>query len=182
MNKRLSGQEMLVNVIKNHFGGYLFHRTDNAHLQSIEQHGILSAREAQARSVIPAFPGGNSLSRTLDMANNLDDMVFLSFFNRGLAPRHKDAHRRQPVTLLIAPEILYLRGVKIALGRAHNIRTDIYSSNGAYYNMDWDIISGNVDETELSYKSRYIKVCDYEILIPKTVPREYIAHCISDST
>lgn len=110
----------------NEFGGHLFHTTDEAHLASIDEHGLLSNR------------------------------------------------RRRPVLLKIDARILYGSGVKVALGRANRSGTKIYRPGGAFYKMDWEIITGQVDRTNIEYPWRYAAVCDYEILVPKQVPRDFI--------
>ena len=148
--------------------------TDEAHLASIDANGLLSAREAALRGIKPMFPGGNALSRSLDVSYDLDDMVFLSFFNMGLMPKHQDARRRRPVLLKIAASVLYRSGVQVALGRANRSRTKIYKPGGALFKMDWELISGQVDVTNIHNRARYASVCDYEILVPKQVPRELI--------
>lgn len=174
MVRQKSGTEVLYDIVIKHFGGHLFHKTDAAHLLSIDVNGLLSARESIARNITPQFPGGNALTRSLDYSKGLDDKVFLSFFNKGLMPKHDDTRHRRPVTLAIDPRVLYLRGVQIALGRASLGSTDIYSPGGALYKMDWDIIEGLVDKNSIGYPARFNSVCDYEILIPTHVPREYI--------
>lgn len=174
MVRQKNGTEILYDIVIRHFGGYLFHRTDHAHLSTIDEFGLLSAKEATYRNINPRFPGGNALTRSLDVSKGLDDMVFLSFFNKGLMPKHDDTRHRRPVTLAIDPRVLYLRGVQIALGRASLGSTDIYSPGGALYKMDWDIIEGLVDKNSIGYPARFNSVCDYEILIPTHVPREYI--------
>jgi hypothetical protein len=174
MVRQKSGTEILYDIVMNHFGGHLFHRTDHAHLSTIDELGLLSTKQASFRNIIPPFPGGNALTRSLDFSKGLDDMVFLSFFNKGLMPNHDDAKRRRPITLAIDPRVLYLQGVQVALGRASLRRTKIYRPGGALYKMDWDIIEGLVDENSIGYPARFNTVCDYEILIPAHVPREFI--------
>jgi hypothetical protein len=42
--------------------------------------------------------------------------------------------------------------------------------------MDWEIISGEVNDTNVSIHQRWriFEVCDYEVLVPNRVPIEYI--------
>lgn len=174
--RRKYGDEMLVEVVCNHLNGHLYHLTDEAHLASIEEHGLLSDRARQELGIVPAFPGGNGLTQTLDADRGLDDMVFLSFFNMGVMPKHDDARRRRRVLLKIDARALFLRGVKVALGRANRQNTKIYSAAGAFYKMDWEVISGQVNDTNVSIHQRWrlVEVCDYEVLVPSRVPIEYI--------
>jgi hypothetical protein len=167
---------MLVEVVCNHLNGHLYHLTDEAHLASIREHGLLSGRARQELGIVPAFPGGNQLSQTLDADRALDDMVFLSFFNMGVMPKHDDARRRRRILLKIDARALFLRGVKVALGRANRQSTKVYSAAGAFYKMDWEVISGEVNDTNVSIHQRWriFEVCDYEVLVPNRVPIEYI--------
>ncbi|WP_269930168.1 hypothetical protein [Aminobacter sp. HY435] len=119
---------------------------------------------------MPVFPGGSGLTQQLDADRGLDDMVFLSFFNLGVMPKHNDAWRRRPVLLKIDARVLFLRGVQVALGRANRRSTRIYSAAMAYYEMDWNVIFGKVDETDIHERWRFFEVCDYEALVPNRVP------------
>ncbi len=40
----------------------------------------------------------------------------------------------------------------------------------AYYEMDWNVIFGKVDETDIHERWRFFEVCDYEALVPNRVP------------
>ena len=167
---------MLVEVVCNHLNGHLYHLTDETHLASIDEHGLLSGRARQELGIAPAFPGGNGLSQALDADRGLDDMVFLSFFNMGVMPKHDDARRRRPVLLKVDAHALFLQGVKVALGRANRRDTKIYSAAAAFYKMDWEVISGEVNDTNVPIHERWriFKVCDYEVLVLNRVPNEYI--------
>ncbi len=165
---------MLVEVVQNRMHGHLLHMTDAAHLSTIETHGLLSARRALELGVAPKYPGGNDLSRSLDASRGLDNAVFLSFFNSGLMPKHEDSRRRRPVILKIDARILYQPGVQVALGRANSANTSIYKPAGAFYKMDWDVIFGDVDGSNVHEKARVIRVYDYEVLVPDQVPPEFI--------
>lgn len=172
--RRKYGNEMLVEAVCNNLNGHLYHMTDEAHLASIEEHGLLSAQGARDLGIVPVFPGGSGLTRQLDADRGLDDMVFLSFFNLGVMPKHDDAWRSRPVLLKIDARVLFLRGVQVALGRANRRSTRIYSAARAYYEMDWNVIFGKVDETDIHERWRFFEVCDYEALVPNRVPLEYI--------
>src|SRR5271163_2694370 len=107
---------ILVDFITRHTG-VLFHQTDEANLPSIEKHGLLSKQEAQARNIVPIFPGGDELTQTLDWEKGLGDYVFVGFHRSGVMPAHKGEWRRRPRMLYIDPKILYLRNVEITLAR-----------------------------------------------------------------
>jgi hypothetical protein len=155
----------------------LFHVTDRLNLPSIEERGLLSNQEAQAKGIVPAYPGGSALTRTLDDDHGLSDYVFLGFNAAGVMPGHKDErHLRRPRTLHVDPQILYRRGVKIALGRT-NRRTETFSVWRAAQEMDHEVfiemVTGRCDWGDIA-TWRIKKVFDYEVLVPKRVPQEYI--------
>lgn len=178
---RRYGDELLVETVVRRMYGCLFHMTDEAHLDSIAEHGLLSAASAQQLGVSPARPGGNALTRSLDTDRGLDGMVFLSFYNLGLMPRHEDARFRRPVLLSIDPAVLYRPGVKVALGRANRRSTVIHGVARAFYEMDWDMILGDADENAPGQKARGLQVRDYEILVPGSVPAELIIGKVTDT-
>lgn len=172
--RRKYGDEMLVEVVQKRMFGHLLHMTDAAHLRTLESHGLVSARRAQELGIAPRYPGGNDLTRSLDASRGLDNAVFLSFFNLGLMPKHEDNRRRQPVLLKIDARILFQPGVHVALGRANSANTTIYKPARAFYNMDWEVIFGDVDSSNIFEKARVARVYDYEVLVPDQVPVEYI--------
>jgi hypothetical protein len=156
----------------------LFHVTDQSHLSSIAQHGLLSEAERQVRGIFPQFPGGNAISRALDSRYGLLNYVFLGFFRSGVMPVHKhERHRRRSRTLFIHPAVLNFPGARIAVGRANHARTTSYSVARATQEMDGEIferlLAGNDDWGDTP-KWKINKVLDYEALIPEQVPPEYI--------
>ncbi|MCV9964487.1 DUF4433 domain-containing protein [Pararhizobium sp. BT-229] len=148
--------------------------TDVAHLETIEKHGLLSARRAYALGIVPRFPGGSGLTQSLDADRGLNDMVFLSFYNLGIMPNHDDARKRRPVLLKIDPSVLMWPGVRVALGRANRSRTMICKPARAFYEMDWEVILGDVDSSQIEGRMRVLEARDYEVLVPDRVPVEYI--------
>ncbi len=54
--RRKYGNEMLVETVCNNLNGHLYHMTDEAHLASIEEHGLLSARGARNLGIVKAYP------------------------------------------------------------------------------------------------------------------------------
>ncbi|MCS4088810.1 DUF4433 domain-containing protein [Rhizobium sp. BK176] len=172
--RRMYGDEKLVMAVRDHLLGHLLHVTDYAHLESIERHGLVSQRRAQELGIAPSYPGGNDLSRSLDVARGLSDMVFLSFYNLGVMPNHDDARYRRPILLKVDASVLMWPGVKVALGRANRSRTMIYKPARAFYEMDWDVILGDVDPNHPGGLARVLEARDYEVLVPDCVPVEYI--------
>lgn len=155
--------------------GRLFHLTDVVHAPSIRQHGLLSRREADARGVHPALPGGNGLTRALDVKRGLEDYVFLSFSRYVLMPKNKEVdHLRRPLMLHIHPAIIHEPGVMVSLGGKTS--SERFHAARAFYEMDWDILDYRELRTqiELHGPGRWNKFLNYEVLVPKCVPFEFI--------
>jgi hypothetical protein len=173
MNRPSDHVTTLVDFIVSHKGGALFHVTDERNLRSIGEHGLLSKKEAHNR-IDPAHPGGSDLTRALDSQYLLDDYVFLGFNKVGVMPKHDDERQRRPRILHVDPNILRCRGVKIALGRANHARTEVFGVWRAVQEMDWQVFAGDYDPDDIWIRSRVHKVFNYEILVPTSVPPEYI--------
>lgn len=168
------GDAQLVRAIHEHLGGALYHLADRANEASIDQHGLLSKVEAAARGIRPEMPGGNSLTQSLDTRDGLDDHVFISFFKTVLMPKDRSIDRlHRPITLAIDPEILLLSGVEVRLGRGAGVRR--FKAMRAFHEMDWDVwFRPELREDMIGGKARWNTFLDYEVLVPKCVPRHYI--------
>ena len=168
------GDALLVRAIHEHLGGVLYHSADEANAVSIDTHGLLSKAEAAARGIYPEMTGGNALTRYLDDRDGLSDHVFVAFFKAVLMPKDDDIDRlRRPMMLAIAPEILFLRDVEVRLGRG--AFADRFGAMRAFYKMDWEIWGRpELREDPFGGKARWNTFLNYEVLIPKCVPREYI--------
>ena len=167
------GDARLVQAVHDHLGGYLFHLADMANLPSIDEHGLLSAQEATLKGITPLLPGGSQLTQALDRQNGLADYVFLSFSKAFLMPKDDavDRHRR-PILIQVEPEILFEPGVKVGLGRGG--RASRFNAMRAFYEMDWEIGLNEQARTGTGWKARWNTFLDYEILVPKCVPRSSI--------
>lgn len=168
------GDALLVQAIHERLGGVLYHLADEANATSIDRHGLLSKAEAGARGICPKMTGGNGLTRYLDARDGLSDYVFVALFKAVLMPKDDAIDRfRRPMLLEIAPEILFLRDVEVRLGRG--AYADRFKAMRAIYKMDWEIWERpELREDPFGGKARWNTFLNYEILIPKCVPREYI--------
>lgn len=162
----------------------LFHVTDESHLISIAEHGLLSHSEQRARGIMPIRPGGNAQTRSFDEDFGLSNYVFLGFSTAGLMPTHKAENRkRRPCLLHIDPRILLLPGSKLALGRNSGARQKINSVNRALSRIDEATVAifrrllegeSNWDDVTLQHRWRIYHVIDFEVLIPARVPPDLI--------
>lgn len=168
------GDARLIRAIHQQFGGVLYHLADEANAESIDAHGLLSKDEAALRGISPPMTGGNGLTRALDARDSLSDHVFIAFFKAVLMPKDDSIDRlRHPMMLAIAPEVLLLKDVEVRLGRG--TRADRVGVMQAVYKMDWEIWERpELRANPFGGKARWNSFLNYEILVPKCVPREYI--------
>lgn len=168
------GDAQLVRIIEENLAGSLFHLTDWANARTIEEHGLLSKDEAARLNVAPKLPGGNELTNYLDARDGLSDYVFLSFFDSFVMPTDDSIDRfRRPLVLKIDPGILFLDGVMVRLGRGYKAK--IFRAISAVYEMDWEIWDEpKLREDLIGGKARWKTFLNYEVLVPKCVPSEYI--------
>ncbi|WP_082117778.1 DarT ssDNA thymidine ADP-ribosyltransferase family protein [Pandoraea apista] len=171
------GDRRLLKVIEDHMDKALYHMSDYAHADSIRQHGLLSRCEMESRGIAPARPGGNALTRALDEQRGLQDYVFLGFHKRGLMPKDERLDRwRKPLTVYVDPQVVCWHGVLVSLGRS--TRSDIFNARRAFWEMDWDIFTQpdlRVDSSPgIHGPARWRKFLDYEVLVPKCIPPEFI--------
>ena len=154
---------------------YFYHFTDEANLDSIKSHGILSTDERKSKGIEPKFRGGNVVSFDADDKNEITDFVSLCFTESHplcfLA--HKDDRLPNPRYLKICPEILLSDGVMFADGVANKnetIRTPILEAikEGK---IDYEVIYECTDPDDVENYNRAKKT---EILVPKCVPQNMI--------
>lgn len=170
----------LVETVQEHLG-HVCHRTDFANCHSIAAHGLLSRAAMAEKGVVPRFPGGNGLTRALDDDYGLGDMVFLGFGADVVMPAY-DAERRirRPVILSVDPRVLTLPGVCLSLGRANHRGSRTYALARAIPRMDLEAFGwmigaiGGYDPNDWGKRRRLRRVRNYEILVPRCVPPEYI--------
>lgn len=160
----------------------LFHVTDECHLPSIAQNGLLSVSELNARGIVPPYPGGTDKTRAFDEDYGLSDYVFLGFTSSGLMPANREKSR-SPRLLYIDPRVLLFRGVKLALGRDSRARWKVRGIGHALHAIDEKtltifrrLLEGecNWRDVGIHDKWRVKHVMDFEVLIPKQIPTESI--------
>ena len=174
------GDARLVRAIYECFDGLLYHLADERNADSIYKYGLLSKAEIAARGICQSMTGGNPLTRYLDERDGLSDHVFVAFFKSVLMPKDESIDwARRPMVLAIDPQILFLDGVEVRLGRSFNAGR--FRVMRAIYEMDWEIWEKpDLRSDLLGGKARWNTFLNYEILIPKCVPREYILGVVTD--
>lgn len=168
------GDARLIRAVHECFDGVLYHLADESNACSIDSHGLLSSIEMAARGIRPAVTGGSPLTRALDERDGLRDHVFLSFFQSVLMPKDDEIDRhRSPLLLAIKPEILFKKGVEVRLGRSASAPR--FGAMRAIYEMDTEIWDNpELRQNPFGGRARWNTFLNYEVLVPKCVPRDYI--------
>ena len=158
----------------------LYHFTDEANLDSINVHGILSTDERKSKGIDidPNLCGGDEASHKNDSEKKITDFVCLSFTDdHPLCFLATEAGRLpNPVYLKICPEILLSDGVMFADGVANATRTTIMTIGDAIEEekIDRKIIYEYNDWKVKEIKDRLWFAKKTEILVPKCVPQNMI--------
>ncbi len=96
---------------------YLYHFTDRDNLKSIiENGGLYSWADCEAKNIHIAKPGGDDLSRSLDRRDGLQNFVRVSFTqNHPMMYIAINQDRiSNPVILKISPEVIYWQNNKFS--------------------------------------------------------------------
>ena len=157
---------------------FLYHFTDEANLDSIKSHGILSTDERKSKGIKPNACGGNDISRYADDKNKITDFVSLSFTDsHPLCFLAQEAGRLfNPKYLKICPEILLSDGVMFTDGVANSNDAPPMSIASAVKEkkIDYEIIYEHADRSAPKTNERLQHARKTEILVPECVPPEMI--------
>jgi hypothetical protein len=151
----------------------LYHFTDSRNLGSIaELGGLYSWKELNRKNRRIPAAGGDSLSRTLDVTNGLQDFVHLSFARAQpmLASALRDGRIEQAVHLEISPDVILFSMTQFA---NRNAATSKSRLNVGSHLKDLRIIKFQVFSTE-SWDSHTFDDFQAEVLVPSNVPKEFI--------
>lgn len=156
----------------------LYHFTDTRNILSIKEHGLLSLAELKRRGIEIPAAGGNELSHDLDKELKLDEYVHLCFFtNHPMEYRaRKDGRINESVFLEINPDVLQWANVIFTLAVANQNDVGRLTFEQAKEKMDIEIIcpSTRQDWSDPDIKERRKLAKKYEILVPNTIPVEFI--------
>lgn len=95
----------------------LYHFTDRSNLENITKYGgLFSWVYLEKNNILVHKPGGNQLSRDLDLRKNLQDYVRLSF-NQNIPMYHKslsEGRIKDPIWIEFDPIVILFEGVKFS--------------------------------------------------------------------
>jgi hypothetical protein len=156
----------------------LYHFTDTRNIPSIKEHGLLSLAELKRRDIEISAAGGNELSQNLDAELKLDEYVHLCFFDEHPMEytARQDGRINQSIFLRIKPIVLQWNGVIFTLAVANQNCVERLTFEQAKGKMDIEIIcpSTRQDWGDPDIKERRKIVKKYEILVPNSIPVEFI--------
>ncbi len=173
MEKKSNWQEY-DEVIRRNGIRKLYHFTDRDNLESIIRNGgLYSWADCDRKGIKIQKPGGSDGSRSLDMRDNLQDYVRVSFVTQHpmMYVAMNDGRISNPVILEIDPEVIYWKGSKYADRNA--------TKNGA-------LVGDGIDDfNRIHFKSVKVskhfdldddeqKFYQAEVLVKNFIPLEYI--------
>lgn len=174
MKKKSNAQEFL-DVLKVNGITKLYHFTDRANLDSIiKSGGLYSWKDCEEKGIDIPYPGGGTLSRSLDSRSRLEHYVRVSF-----VPDHpmkfvamNEGRLVNPVLLEIDLNMALMEGILYSDRNA--------ARNGAVYGKGLDDLKRIHFQT---IKNRYFNLGDEEkpfyqaeILVPHFIPLDYITN------
>lgn len=151
----------------------LYHFTDKSNLNSIKLHkGIFSWKYCEDNNIKINRPGGNQLSRNLDVRNNLENYARLSFVKNHpmLYNAIKDGRIKEPIILEIDIDVVFLKQTLFSNKNANKNNANIGKEFVSLSEINFDVINSE-------YNSLDDKLKDYfqsEVLVKDKIEIKYI--------
>jgi hypothetical protein len=154
-----------------------FHFTDKRNIPSIREHGLCSLCEISNRGISVVAPGGNDLSQRLDRERGLDRFVHLGFHSEH--PMEYDAkivkkHIQDTVFIQVSPDVIKWDGVRFTPVVANSNGCQQFTLDKAMKEMDFPVIYDGLSWRDPSVNKRLQLTKKYEVLIPNSIPPEYL--------
>lgn len=162
--------ESIIKLLSSHAQDYLYHFTHKDNLKQIkEMGGLYSWVKLEEMSKTCQHPGGNNLSRELDIRNGVADYVHLSFsFEHPMSYRNE----KDIIILLIHPIVCLIPDTLFCNMNA----TDKNHSIGPSLK---DLQNINMWATKLGYVgsgTKFFKAKQAEVLVKSHIPLNYIVN------
>ena len=166
----------LISLVKSKNPQCLFHFTDLRNLDSIKQHGLLSADQLAQRGINPPAPGGNDWSVDADQLKGMHQFVHLCFWDEHPMEwvARQDNHIGKTKFLQIDPEILRTVGVKVTDDVSNKSDVEPMTLEQGVPALDLGVIFERTDWRNPEVQERLKASRKYEILIPDGVPLSMI--------
>ena len=156
----------------------LFHVTEFKNLESILKNGLLSLDELESQNMEVRYCSSQD-SRNIDKHWGLSKYVRLAYTPfYDMIPKSLHAgDLKNPIIILISPEILKLEGVKFTNKNAISNDADLYNEDEIFDSLDFEKIYTFRDRFNCSSKE-YKNARQSEILVPQKIDVIYIKKVI----
>ena len=156
----------------------LVHVTEFSNLESILKNGLLSLDELENQSIMAECCSSNT-SRDIDRHRTLSKYVRLAYtpFYDMIPKALHTGDLKNPIILLIYPEVLKFTGVKFTNKNAISNDTDLYNEDEIFDSLDFEKIYTFRDRFNCSSKE-YKNARQSEILVPQKIDIKHIKKVI----
>ena len=156
----------------------LVHVTEFSNLESILRNGLLSLDDLENQKINPEYSSSQN-SRNIDKHWGLSKYVRLAYTPfYDMIPKSLHAgNLKNPIIILISPEILKLEGVKFTNKNAISNDADLYNEDEIFDSLDFEKIYTFRNRFNCSSKE-YKNARQSEILIPQKIDVMYIKKII----
>jgi len=164
-------------VIKKYSIEAIWHFTDKANCDSIQEHGgLLSLRELEDRGIAVPKPGGNQLSHDLDRQKGLDKYVHLTFTQSHpmLFLAESEGRIADPIWLKVDASVLIDPRVRFSSDVSNKNRVNIIDHEEALRKLDFEVLFKYMDWSDPEIQVRRKAAEKSEILVPDTIPIDKI--------
>lgn len=173
MEKKSNWQEFKA-ILDQHKIAKLYHFTDRENIESIIKNGgLYSWMDCNRKGIKISKPGGGDLSRSLDLKDNLQDYVRVSFTREHpmMYVAMKEERISNPVILEIDPEVIYWSETKYADSNATRNEARVGKRFDDFKNIHFSSVKVykhfDLPEEEQPYFQA-------EVLVKNFIPLEYI--------
>ncbi len=152
----------------------LYHFTDRDNLESITKNGgLYSWMDCNRKGINISKPGGGDLSRSLDLKDNLQDYVRVSFTREHpmMYVAMKEERISNPVILEIDPEVIYWSETKYADSNATRNEARVGKRFDDFKNIHFSSVKVHKHFDLPEEEQPYFQA---EVLVKNFIPLEYI--------
>ncbi|ANV86914.1 DarT ssDNA thymidine ADP-ribosyltransferase family protein [Picosynechococcus sp. PCC 7117] len=177
-----SALKIMDEIIRKYNIDSVWHFTDKANIQSIKDNGgLLSHAELQSRGIQVPAPGGNQWSHDADLSKGLNQYVHLCFLKEH--PMHycatEDGRIKSSAWLKIKIDVLKIPGVRYCADVSNKSGVPILDANQAAEQIDFEVLYSRLDWGDPKVRERRNLAKKSEILVPKSVPLDYIIYYVT---
>lgn len=174
---RLLGDADMKAIIEQYGIKNIWHFTDRANWDSIQQHGgLLSLKTLNERGIQIPVPGGNQWSHETDELKGLDKFVHLTFVNNHpmLYAAQQEGRITDPIWLEIDASILTNSNVRFCSSVANKCGAKLVDQNEVEGVIDFEVLCTRMDWNISEIHARRNAAEKSEILVPTMVPIDRI--------